>query len=82
LIKFDSTSSIPLKGYSNTDKTLVDPYSFDGYYWEMESFINSILQNKDPSISGDDGKKAVAICLAAIKSSEEHRPVQISEVLK
>jgi UDP-N-acetylglucosamine 3-dehydrogenase len=82
LVKFDSNSTIPINIYSNTERKVMDPYSEDGYYWEMDSFITSILNNKDPSITGVDGKKAVAICIAAIKSSEENILVKVSEVLK
>lgn len=82
IIKFDNNSAIPLKIYSDSEKLSMDPYSQDGYYWELDSFIHSILENKPPAISGEDGKKAVAVCLSAIKSSEEQRQVNISEVLK
>lgn len=82
IIKFDNNSAIPLKVYSNNEKIFMDPYSQDGYYWEMDGFIRSILDNKTPAISGEDGKKAVGVCLAAIKSSEEQRPVHLTEVLK
>jgi predicted dehydrogenase len=36
----------------------------------IREFIGSILANKEPEISGDEGRRALAIILACLKSSE------------
>ena len=71
-----------IKAYSNKEATIADPYDMDGYYLEMDSFINSIVNGTDVAISGEDGKNAVALCLAAMKSAEEERVVKMEEILK
>ncbi|MHA1822041.1 MAG: Gfo/Idh/MocA family protein [Promethearchaeota archaeon] len=79
IINFDNKTSA-LNVYSR-EPLNIDPYDPDGYYLEMDSFINSILLNKDVAVSGEDGKNAVALCLAAIKSANENRVVNIKEVI-
>jgi len=51
----------------------------DAYIDEMEHFIQSILENKTPRVTGIDGLKAVESCTAANRSFFEQRPVTIGE---
>ena len=81
IMKFDSVSPIPLKIYGEAALEPQDPYAEDGYYLEMAAFINCVLENTPSPITGEDGKKAVAIAIAAIKSATEKRPVTLEEVL-
>ena len=52
-----------------------------GYIHEMEHFINAIQTETSPSVSGEDGRWAVAAVLAGTRSFMEVRPVELSEVL-
>jgi len=52
----------------------------DAYIAEMESFITSIQQDTKPPVTGQDGRIPVAMGYAALKSYEENRPVQVSEI--
>ncbi len=52
----------------------------DAYLEEMREFIRCLLENKEPSVTGQDGRIAVAIGYAAKKSFEEHRPVRLDEI--
>ena len=52
----------------------------DSYIAEMREFIDSIKNNTAPTVTGVDARKATVIGLAARKSSQENRPVKISEV--
>ncbi|MCM3667010.1 Gfo/Idh/MocA family oxidoreductase [Mesobacillus subterraneus] len=57
------------------------------HYWgdEMDAglmgdFIESIKEERIPSISGLDGLKALEVALAAYKSSRQKEPIQLSQV--
>lgn len=50
------------------------------YADEMDGFVDSVVNGKPVPANADDGLKAVLIGLAAKKSYQEKRPVQISEI--
>ncbi len=50
------------------------------YINEMQEFIDCIQNGRPPPVSGEDGRIAVVMALAAKKSYEENRPVQLSEL--
>ncbi len=62
------------------------PYSFfieryeHSFVAEIKAFIEAILNDKDPEVSGDDGIKPILIALAADKSYRLNRPVKICEI--
>ena len=82
IIKFDSRSAIPIRNYGKESALVDDPMAEDGYYIELDAFIRSLLDDAPILVSGDDGKYAVALCIAALKSAHEHRPVKVSEVFQ
>lgn len=47
----------------------------------FRDFAQSIIENRQPLVTGEIGKKSLLIPLAAEKSIEEKRPVDISEIL-
>lgn len=47
---------------------------------EMREFILAVLQNKPTPVTGNDGRVAVLMGYAALKSIKENRPVRLSEV--
>ena len=47
---------------------------------ELKSFLNSVVEEKEPVITGEDGLKALKMVIAANKSSKEHRPVSLDEL--
>jgi myo-inositol 2-dehydrogenase/D-chiro-inositol 1-dehydrogenase len=49
----------------------------DSYIDEIKSFIDSILEDKEPPVKGIDGLKPVLIGLAAKKSLETGKPVRV-----
>ncbi len=51
-----------------------------GYIREMEHFIDSILNARQPQVGAEDGRWAVAAVLAATKSLLEERPVYLREI--
>ena len=58
------------------------PYFFmqryaDCYVAEVREFLQCVRDNKEPSITGHDGRMAVVLGLAAWKSLRENRPVRV-----
>ena len=51
-----------------------------GYIYEMEHFLECILNGTAPKVGGLDGRWAVAGVLAATRSFQEARPVRIDEI--
>jgi len=52
----------------------------DAYATEMIEFINCILEDKTPPVTGVDGRIPVVMGYAAKRSLEEHRPVKLNEI--
>jgi hypothetical protein len=48
------------------------------YIKELADFTDAIRNNTRPAVTGDDARAALRVALAAMKSHEEHRPVQRS----
>jgi UDP-N-acetylglucosamine 3-dehydrogenase len=44
---------------------------------ELESFVEAILEDKPPAVSGEDGLKALRICEAALESARIGKPVKL-----
>jgi predicted dehydrogenase len=74
---------------TNRDQGLISPIFrtwserfIYGYVNEMKHFLNCIQTDTEPSISGEDGRWAVAGVLAATKSMLENRPVTLDEIFQ
>lgn len=52
----------------------------EAYKKEMESFISALENKSSIPVNGDDGLQSLLIGLAAIKSYQEKRPVNLAEV--
>jgi predicted dehydrogenase len=52
----------------------------DAYAAEVRDFVSCILDDRAPSVTGDDARKATAIGMAATLSLDEVRPVLLSEI--
>ena len=50
------------------------------YIIEMKEFIGCVRQNTAPPVSGQDGRIAVALGLAAQRSYQQQRPIALSEI--
>ena len=51
------------------------------YVQELKAFINAILNDTEPPVTGDDGLQPVLIGLAALKSLKEKKPVRVEVIL-
>ena len=52
----------------------------EAYAAEIRDFVQCILEDREPSVTGQDARKATAIGVAATLSFDESRPVLLSEV--
>jgi predicted dehydrogenase len=55
---------------------------FPGYYNisfrnEVKHFVDCVLENKRPEMTGEDGREALRVAIAAIRSSEEKRMIKL-----
>jgi myo-inositol 2-dehydrogenase/D-chiro-inositol 1-dehydrogenase len=68
----DISSSLPLFFF-------VERYT-ESYVAEMNAFIECLLEDKAPRVSGQDGRVPVIMGYAARKSCAENRPVKLAEI--
>lgn len=52
----------------------------DAYLAEMEHFVECVEQDKEPSVTGQDGRKAVEMVVAVNQSLKTGMPVQIAGI--
>ena len=52
----------------------------EAFYGEIQAFADCIKNDTPAPVSGEDGRKAVVLSMAARKSYEENRPVKITEI--
>ena len=50
----------------------------DAYLEEVRDFVKTMLSDRAPKISGEDGLRALAIAVAAEKSHQQSKPVAVS----
>jgi scyllo-inositol 2-dehydrogenase (NAD+) len=50
------------------------------YLAQIEDFVDNVLEGRAPRVSGADAVAALRVSLAATKSHQENRPVQVSEI--
>lgn len=47
---------------------------------ELKSFLDAVINETKPVISGEDGLNALKMVIAATKSSKEHKPINFTEL--
>src|SRR5438034_1463361 len=53
----------------------------EAYVLEMRAFVEAVLKDETPSVTGREGLQAVVMGLAATRSLREGRPMKLSEVI-
>jgi len=53
---------------------------FESFAAELRCFVDAVIHDKPTPVSGEDGRLAVVLGLAAKKSYEERRPVRLREI--
>jgi UDP-N-acetyl-2-amino-2-deoxyglucuronate dehydrogenase len=68
--------------FSNERTTFTQTRQRDDHFRaEIQEFIDSIREHRQPAITGHDGKISLAIILAFYQSVTQGRPVRLSEIL-
>lgn len=55
-------------------------HNLAGFKTELEEFLNSITAGRSPSVTLEDGKRAVQVVLAIYESSRTGKPVKIKKI--
>jgi predicted dehydrogenase len=56
-------------------KGMLDPVRMEAYAAQGQEFLSSIRERRRPSVTGEDGRAAVEVALAAYQSAKERRTV-------
>jgi len=49
----------------------------EAYLQEVRDFVDAVVSDRAPRVTGEDGRRALAVALAAVRSSRESCPVQV-----
>ncbi|MHA1682827.1 MAG: Gfo/Idh/MocA family protein [Promethearchaeota archaeon] len=79
LITCNMPGNHPLALYRDDGWIADNIYKHDAYYNEIDDFITSILEKREPKVSGEDGLNATRVCLAALESARSGETVQLEE---
>ncbi|MYL56022.1 gfo/Idh/MocA family oxidoreductase [Virgibacillus halodenitrificans] len=52
-----------------------DPWGTPGHQWIIEDMVNAIHENRDPAVTGEDGKNALKLVLSFYESARLNQPV-------
>lgn len=52
----------------------------ESYRAEIQAFVEAVLEDRPVPVGGEDGRLSVVMSLAARRSYDENRPVQLSEI--
>ncbi|HWQ52945.1 MAG TPA: Gfo/Idh/MocA family oxidoreductase [Bryobacteraceae bacterium] len=56
---------------------MLSPVRMKAYQAQHQEFVNSILEDRTPSVTGEDGRAAVEAAVAAYRSAAEGRTIQL-----
>jgi predicted dehydrogenase len=57
---------------------MLSPVRIQSYQAQHQEFVNSILEDRTPSVTGEDGRAAVEAAVAAYRSATEGRTIQLA----
>ena len=61
------------------DQGMLDPVRLEAYAKQGMELVNSIRERRRPSVTGEDGRAAVQVALAAYQSAAENRTISLDE---
>ena len=79
-----SASGLSLGFHARASHDVVDHYLVrfaDAYQNQLQDFVETILADRPPRVTGHDGRQALAVALAAERSHRESRPVSLKELV-
>ncbi|SDO55638.1 Gfo/Idh/MocA family protein [Halobacillus aidingensis] len=53
-----------------------DPWGTPGHQWIIEDMVNAINKNREPAVTGEDGKNVLKLVLSFYESANQNQPVQ------
>jgi len=53
---------------------------FEAYVAELNAFVESLRNDSEPLVTGEDGRAALVLAIAAFRSYDEGRTVKVSEI--
>lgn len=60
----------------------MEPSRLEAFYTQIQAFVDDVLEGRPPTVSGEDGRAAVAIVEAAWKSARTGKSVELSEIMQ
>ena len=60
-------------------KGALDPVRLESYALHLNDFVQAILEDRPPQITGWDGRQAVAAALAAYESNESGQEIRLKD---
>ncbi|WP_221567723.1 Gfo/Idh/MocA family protein [Alkalihalobacillus sp. TS-13] len=61
------------------DRVKSDPFGKPGHQWIIEDMVEAIKNDREPIVTGKDGKNALALVIALYESADSNRPVKLLE---
>ncbi|GCL72390.1 Gfo/Idh/MocA family protein [Paenibacillus naphthalenovorans] len=58
----------------------LDPYGISGHQYIIADMIDAIKQNREPKISGEDGKNAIKLVIGICKAADTQKVIKWSEI--
>jgi len=78
LLTVDNLSTAGLKVFkSGGQVSYSTPVPENGYYLELKHFIDCVINDKEPLVTGEEALKSLEVALASIKSIREGMPVKL-----
>jgi predicted dehydrogenase len=59
---------------------MLSPVRMKAYQLQDQEFVDSILEDRAPSVTGEDGRAAVEVAVAAYRSAAEGRTIQLRKI--
>lgn len=60
----------------------MEPSRLEAFYTQIQAFVDDILEGRSPTVSGEDGRAAVAVVEAALQSARTGQAVEMSDILQ
>lgn len=54
-----------------------DPYGISGHEWIIRDMVEAIQNERNPAVTGEDGRAAVALVNAIYKAAESRHPIRV-----
>jgi myo-inositol 2-dehydrogenase/D-chiro-inositol 1-dehydrogenase len=59
----------------------MEPSRLEAFYSQIQAFVDDILDGRPATVSGEDGRAAVAVVEAAMESARTGKSVEMDEVV-